>query len=527
MLLRYFHTLKHLKFIQIQYQLWYRIRGNIKKFDRAKSYIEGVNKEERLIFVKWPCKPNSCGNDKTFTFLNKSFRSGGIKINWNEERLGKLWAYNLNYMDFLLQEEMDKEQGLQLIEEFAKDYPYNNVGKEPYPSSLRGINWIKFLSFNKISNTEIDLSLFSQYKLLQNNLEYHLLGNHLLENGFSLLFAAYYFSNFEFYKKAKEILQNELVEQIHIDGGHFELSPMYHQIVLDRLLDSINLLQNNQRLNNENEFLDFLKGKASVMLSWLKQMTFSNGDIPHFNDSTTGIAPNTKQLLEYAKRLRLNLKFNLNLSDSGYRKYKENNYECIVDVGPIGPDYIPGHAHADMLSFVLYIDNKPIIIDTGISTYEKNNQRQLERSTSSHNTVVVDGKNQSDVWGGFRVGKRARIRVQNDDTNFLEAEHNGYKPVIHKRSFDFMHRGMVISDVLSNHKENAYTYFHFHPNRKVELIGNTILVDDNYSLVFKTINDISLEIYNCPQGYNKYSKATRCKVAFQSTLQTQINTYEN
>ena len=64
------------------------------------------------------------------------------------------------------------------------------------------------------------------------NIEYHILGNHLLENGFSLFFGAYYFQDEKFYVKAKKILTDELDEQILEDGAHFELSSMYHQIML-------------------------------------------------------------------------------------------------------------------------------------------------------------------------------------------------------------------------------------------------------------------------------------------------------
>ena len=61
------------------------------------------------------------------------------------------------------------------------------------------------------------------------------MGNHLLENGFSLLFGSYYFRDEKLYSKAKEIIKTELREQILDDGAHFELSPMYHSIILHRI----------------------------------------------------------------------------------------------------------------------------------------------------------------------------------------------------------------------------------------------------------------------------------------------------
>ena len=89
----------------------------------------------------------------------------------------------------------------------------------------------------------IRASLYAQYMRLLDNIEYHLMGNHLLENGFSLLFGGVYFGDARFCRKAEEILREELAEQILPDGGHYERSPMYHQIILGRVLDCINLLK--------------------------------------------------------------------------------------------------------------------------------------------------------------------------------------------------------------------------------------------------------------------------------------------
>ena len=80
-------------------------------------------------------------------------------------------------------------------------------GLEPYPTSLRCINWIKYLSKENIQDEVINKSLYNQYLRLLDNLEYHLLGNHLLENGLSLLFGAYYFKDDSLYLKQKKSLK--------------------------------------------------------------------------------------------------------------------------------------------------------------------------------------------------------------------------------------------------------------------------------------------------------------------------------
>lgn len=532
---RYFYTLRYLKPIQIRYQLWYRIRSKIRLVTGLPKYAAKDVKSNALNFSDWVDKPISLSNQQ-FTFLNISHKFVNGNINWDFNDYGKLWSYNLNYMDYLLQADISKDIGVGLIELFIKQFPANSTCKEPYPISLRGINWIKFISKQRIRNHDIDKSLYIQYQTLYNTLEYHLLGNHLLENAFSLLFGAFYFDDNKLYSKTKQILIEELEEQILDDGGHFELSPMYHQIILDHLLDAINLLQNNQVFVNQNQFLELLTEKASKMLYWLKNITFQNGDIPHFNDSTYNIAPTTKQLLDYASRLNLPIRRNSSeggnqqpatsnqqLSASGYRKFQGNNYECIVDIGHIGPNYIPGHAHPDMLSFVLYINNKPLIIDMGISTYEKNEQRQLERSTLSHNTVVVDGKNQSDVWGGFRIGKRAKINVIKDEQFLVVAEHDGYNPILHFRKFKFEDNKLIIEDRLSNSKKAGKAFLHFHPDRVINIVGSTIQIDHKQSIEIINSNRITLEPFYFSTGFNNLLKSFMVVINFKGRVVSKFN----
>ena len=72
------------------------------------------------------------------------------------------------------------------------------------------------------------------------------------------------------YNKSKNLLISELNEQVLKDGAHFELSPMYHQIILSRLLDCIQLIKLNSEWKKDNLLL-FLEAKASLMISWLQK----------------------------------------------------------------------------------------------------------------------------------------------------------------------------------------------------------------------------------------------------------------
>jgi len=463
----------------------------------------------------------------TFSFLNRSHSFGGDagRIDWEFSEFGKLWSYNLNYFDVLLQRGVTQELGTSLIESFLAALHQESVGLEPYPTSLREVNWIKFLSLHDLQRSTINGTLYAHYTILEHSLEYHLLGNHLLENALSLLFGAFYFKEQRWFEKSRALLVCELNEQILGDGAHFELSPMYHQILLDRLLDAVNLLQNNSLFSGQAELQTLFVDKAVAMLAWLKAMTFSNGSIPHLNDSTDGIAPATTHLVEYADRLGIeSVKLDaVRLKESGYRKFSTPRYECVVDVGAIGPLYIPGHAHADTLNFVLNVDSKSIFVDTAISTYEKNSRRDEERSTTAHNTVVVNGRSSSDVWGGFRVGSRASVNILIDYEDVVSAEHYGYKSIgaIHKRTWAFQEEQFCITDIITGQDEAVEAFFHFDHLLNPCRIAQTISTD-SADIIFEGAISIVFKTYMQAVGFNRMLDAKCAVVNFKNRLVTSI-----
>jgi hypothetical protein len=523
--IRLFNTIRYLKLRQIYFRLFYYTRNHFRNLIGC-TYSSSVlsRAAQPSLQTSIPSTGLLVGDEFTFLNLSQSFDE---KVDWNISVFGKLWNYNLNYFEYLNQKELSQDKGLSLILDFIRQMSTNINGLEPYPISLRGINWIKFLTKYQIRNQKIDNSLYAQYNILMDKLEYHLLGNHLLENAFSLLFGAYYFRDEKLYNKARMILENELEEQILKDGAHFELSPMYHQIMLFRVLDCINLVQNN--IWKHKELLELLTSKAKLMLDWLNTMTFENGDIPLLNDSANHIAPTTEQLNDYAAILRIGgysqpSIFNHQLNESGYRKIKKKRYECIIDVGNIGPDYIPGHAHSDTFNFIVYVEGDPLIVDTGLSTYEPNQRRMIERSTSSHNTVEVDGLNQSEVWNGFRVARRAKIIHLDDNSHTIEATHDGYKRIgaLHTRKFTLNERSIVIEDWINSASEHqCIAYLHFCPKVRPVIKDNKIIIDQT-RIIIDNAKKIEIEAYRYAPEFNKLINAFRVKIAFTNRLVMEI-----
>src|SRR5690606_17828680 len=133
------------------------------------------------------------------------------------------------------------------------------------------------------------------------------------------------------------------------------------------------------------------------------------------------------------------------LSASGYVRVTQGNLVAILDLAALGPDYIPGHAHADTLSFERSLGTERIIVNSGTSTYEPGLLRESQRATSAHSTVEIAGESSSDVWGSFRVGRRARVHgVRIDQTGqsyVITGSHDGYSRLpgrpIHTRTWIF------------------------------------------------------------------------------------------
>lgn len=518
-LLLLFNTVRHLKPIQIRYRLKYFIRNRVGK---SPSLSNGTTisktSVQNLMFMQSILNSNSYKSDKSFTFLNIEHTFTG-RIDWNFPKYGRLWAYNLNYFDFLNQEDISVDEGLRLIDDYICTINDNYTGLEPYPISLRVMNWIRFFITHGINKYEYNNSLWFQLQLLCKQKEYHLLGNHLLENGFALLYGAYFFYDSGIYNQAKKILIEELNEQILDDGAHFELSPMYHSLMTYRVMDCYNMVICNDLFDKE--LKSFFKEKAELMLSFSQLISYQNGDIPLMNDAANGIAPSNKELFSYARSLGLIVRES-KLSQSGYRKLTNENFDLCFDVGEVGPTYQPGHAHADTLSFELYIHNRPVIVDTGTSTYEVNEIRFYERSTAAHNTVSLNGENSSEVWAGHRVGKRAITKITEDTDSCVIASHDGYFRrfgVNHNRCIKLNESEVLIEDNVT--KGEAVANFHFHPDEEIQIFGNEVRGKD-FVLTFEKALSLKLITSHYSPKFNVRIDNKSLEVVFNEILITRI-----
>ncbi|MBD3646376.1 MAG: alginate lyase family protein [Pseudomonadales bacterium] len=282
-------------------------------------------------------------------------------------------------------------------------------------------------------------------------------------------------------RKGLSLITRELKEQILADGGHFERSPMYHAIVLEDLLDLVQLARCYPTVFSKSDVGEWY-GHIGRMLRWLAHMSHPDGEIAFFNDAALDVAPNLSALNDYSTALGLASVDKVHsdlttLEQSGYVRAHNSDSVLICDVGKIGPDYLPGHAHADTLSFELSVHGQRVLVNSGTGCYGEGPDRLYQRSTAAHNTVVVDGQDSSEVWAGFRVARRAYprdLKVNRDGEDVvIDCSHDGYRRlpgrVIHRRTWRFTRNALVVSDDLTGEFQVAIAHFYFHPDVDVIL----------------------------------------------------------
>jgi uncharacterized heparinase superfamily protein len=370
--------------------------------------------------------------------------------------------------------------------------PGKGTAWEPYPTSLRIVNWIKWLRAGNEPVPGMLDSLAAQARFLVKRLEWHLLGNHLFANAKALVFAGLFFDGPEAERwlgTGLAILDRELPEQVLGDGGHFERSPMYHALALEDLLDLMNAARSLAPAGSPvRERLQAWHGCASAMLHWLRCLQHPAGALGRFNDCAEGIAPPTVEIERLAGALGVEAPPAAGegvhaLQPSGYVRVVRGPAVALLDVAPIGPDYLPGHAHADTLSFELSVYGRELVVNRGTSVYGTGPQRQRERGTAAHSTLQVGTADSSEVWAGFRVGRRARPGPLAVAGQAVECSHDGYAHLPgsprHIRRWEFADDGLVVSDcVAPPSAEGAVARFHLAPGLVLQGGGADWQVDD-------------------------------------------------
>jgi uncharacterized heparinase superfamily protein len=474
-----------------------------------------------------------------FFFLNKAVRFPG-RINWSCSDQEKLWRYHLHYFDYFHSlgiSYLRTKRGeyyrkfKTLAEDWIKENPIGKgIGWEPFPLSMRVVNWIYASSFFKDQMAqEIDFqrtfirSLYLQVAFLSRNLEYHLLNNHLVKNAKALLLGGIFFPNRKWIKAGNNLLLKTLRNQVLADGGHFERSPMYHLIVLQDYMEVLVALRDNGLKPP-----DKLERKIVEMVDFISGIIQPDGEIPLFNDATFDMPVRPRELIAIGRSLfQESWKQNDRLAslgiysqlllwggqsnnsegkmparkagipkaffESGYFVIRDENegIYLIVDCGELGPEHNLGHAHADLLSFELSLDSQRMIVDSGVNSYSSLPDREYFRSTRAHNTIEVEGNSQAELWNSFRIARSAhpvkkRWKV-GEGYILFEGSHDGFtriaRGLTHSRKIILVNGAfLIIWDTISGRGEyRIKSYLHFHP----EVISKTLVENRQMIILVK------------------------------------------
>ena len=448
--LRLARTVRHLRWEQILGQVQLRLRPRWERPAQLRNQTPSLEQwrfgeassRDSLTGLRSPVPAQSAESlqQREFRFIGIAHRFLN-EVDWNVADLPLLWRYNLHYFDWLwsyqLEDPAQRNCFVQSIDDWIQQHPLGTgqVGWAPYPTSLRLMNWSLRLaqwpqreSLDPIFAERLRVSCWHQAQWLERHLEYHLLANHLLENAVALVVLGKLWAGTDaerWLALGTQILDRELPEQFLQDGSHFERSPMYHQ----RCTWLLEVLQAVGWTEGKVDGEAYLQRAQQSMAKLLHP----DESIALLNDAAIGIYETSS----VAKGARANLNGPWSLPEAGYYGASRSDEYLVVDAGAIGPDYQPGHAHADYLSLEWTVAGKRFLTDTGIHDYATSPERRYDRSTAAHNSITINDMDSCEVWGAFRVGRRVHPtlltwREQEDELD-LEASHRGFPGFEHVR----------------------------------------------------------------------------------------------
>jgi hypothetical protein len=358
-----------------------------------------------------------------FFFLSREAKFPG-EIDWSAPGTERLWRYHLHYLDWALALALDGRAKClavldgRITEWLEKNPPGIGDGWEPYPLSLRIVNLTHILSLpGAVSNPLAEMlktSLAIQARALTQGIETTLQGNHLIKNGKALLVAgiAYQGSEAEaWFRSGLALLEREMKAQVHRDGGHADRCAMYQAQVLLDYLESVALLRAAGRpVPND------WHQRLQAMVVYLDALHHPDGLPTLLGDTSISCVPPNNLLRMLARELGVKPALlagcaSQEFADSAYvmaRNLRRGNY-LILDSGAKGDAIEAAHHHCQLFSYELSLGGRRVVTDTGTLTYEAGPDRAYCRGSAAHNSVSWTGREQSEIWGAFRLARRARM----------------------------------------------------------------------------------------------------------------------
>lgn len=469
-MIRYINTIRYLKPSQIGCQIYRRVvHKKIKIYNRTvwktqnvPLFLAELDLDDEYLQRFFPEK--LLRNE--ITILHESFHWEQGK--WNNPAASHLWNFNLHYFEYGIalaacyRKEKKDQYRLKLLEMIDDwiDEVREGDGWQAYTISLRIPNWlVAFKILGEPLPDKVLNSIYIQYRWLLRNQEKQLLGNHYFENLKTILICSHLFIEDRMFSHYIKKFIKEMRREILLDGVHFERSLMYHKIILEDLI-RIALLLEKRKSSFLPEVLSAIQKMNTAMYSLEKGM----GKTPHFNDAADNISKGMKQLCSAVKtKWKMQPGLKTEFPRAGYYKIFLNDIAAILDCGPLGPKYMCGHAHCDALSFELSIQDRPMLVNAGTYQYQ-DKRRAFFRSTQAHNTIMIGGQQQSELWGEHRAARRIRNIRCKYSKDRIKGSYSTYRGMHHERCLELSETGIKLIDQVTVSRERPISaFFHAAP----------------------------------------------------------------
>ena len=451
----YLSTIKYLRLQQILYQILRKLKKrDIKEINifnapliahNPNLFIEELDLDEKYL-NRFDTAELSL--ETIFLLNHKEVFDGS---NWDYKKCSPLWNFNLQYFEYgiALAADFYKHKKQEMLEVFKKYWQCwlksdDTYKWHPYTISLRIKNLLIAReifgnSLDEEFDREFYASIYNQYRYLEKNQEKHILGNHYFENLCTLVICSDLFGESKKNKSFLRIFLKEIKEEILPDGMHFEKSFMYHKLILEDLFRI-------RRLALPKEAAEYIDFAISKMCDALATGEKGFNRTPLFNDSGDNVAKSKDSLIKlYKNQYGEAVNENIDLSASGYYQIADENKVILIDAGYPGPDYIPGHVQCDALSFELCIGGMPLFVNSGTGMYQ-GKLRKYFRSTEAHNTVTINGYQQSECWSEHRVGRRISDVKGSISGSKFKGSYRNYLGELHKRKIEFKDNSLFVLD---------------------------------------------------------------------------------
>ena len=341
----------------------------------------------------------------------------------------------LHYHEFIGHAQLDGRDAWDFVDSYLESHR-NRVADSrcewhPYAVSNRLVSWLAMLARSSEdapagTRQRLACECLLLTDFLSWMLERDIEANHLLKNLFGIALSDIFLSpDRERIELSVTLYLEELERQMLSDGGHYELSPMYHA----KVMQDASLLAASLPLGQEDtgERLRQAIGKGKT---WLRSMLVAPGRWANVNDSWWIPALADQLLGEGAFTTERRLEA---LESSGFVNGSLGGWRWLFDVGGVGPCFNPGHSHSDALSLVIYRGGTPIVVDPGVLHYSPNDERRFLKSCHAHNGPCLRDRDHTELLGSFRVGRAAQARLgefrDEGQRQVATGAHDGYGTV--------------------------------------------------------------------------------------------------